>query len=1042
VCRPPCRHKEYACYTDGTRSVPVVRTAHGACLLCGRHTECACYVENAMPPLDPHRERIQDDIRGLVAGEVWCDDVFCQLFASDASIYQIKPLGVVRPRSMADVAACVRYAAEKRIPIHARGAGTGVAGESLGAGLVLDFSAHLHRVVRIDADRVRVQPGVVHQRLNALLRTEGRVFGPDPAAGAVTTVGSMIAIDAAGSRWLKYGSTRRHVQSLQAVLADGEVLELGREPLADGRSTSTIPRKREMVDRLAALLARQAETIRRHQPTSPQNHCGYNLLDVLGDGWIDVAQLLVGSEGTLALVTEATLDTSPLPQRRGLALLLFDSVEKAARAVPDVLAHRPSACDLMDRRHLSLARETEPRFHAWIPPETEAVLLVEQDGDELPELRERILRLVQELWQQKRQAFGARQAFEDGEMEFLWRLAEKVQPALYRAAGPNRPLPIVEDMAVAPDALPDFLLRMQNVLKRNETTASLYCHAGQGQLHVQPFLDLARPDDVQRMRRLADELYAEVFAVGGSIGGEHACGLSRTAFVRRQSEPLYDVFCEVKRIFDPANILNPGKIVGDDPELMTRHVRPPIATAPAPAPTEPAAGEPAPKMRNLVELQLNWEPARVADVVAACNRCGHCRTQAPSLRMCPIFRALPAEEASPRAKANLIYGILAGTLDLGALTGDEFKTVADLCVHCHACRLECPAGVDVPRLMREAKGAYAAANGFSPAQWAITRLDLLGALGGLVAPAANWALANRQMRWLLERTLGIAQGRKLPRVASRSFLRRAARRRLTRPSRHGEHKVLYFVDVYANYFDPQLAEAAVAVLEHNGLTVFVHPEQKQSGMAAVALGALDRARKIAEHNVALLAEAVRQGYHVVATEPAAALCLKHEYPQLIDDADARLVADHSSEAGQFLWNMHTRGQLQLDFRPLSVTLGYHEPCHLRALRAGSSGEDLLGLIPGLRLQRLDCGCSGMAGTFGLLHQNYRASLRAGLKLISRLRQPDLQAGATECSACKIQMEQGTSKPTLHPIKLLALSYGLMPEIAQLLTAPGQELIVT
>lgn len=992
-----------------------------------------------MSLLDQQRERIQDDLRGLIAGEVRCDDVFLQLFASDAGIYEIKPLGVVRPRSAADLSACVGYAAEKHIPLHARGAGSGVAGESLGPGLVVDFSTHLRRVIRIDEDRVRVQPGVVHERLNEQLRKQGRVFGPDSAASTVATIGGMIAIDAAGSRWLKYGSTRRHVLSLQVVLADGEMLELGREPLVDGRSTSTIPRKRELVDRLASLLRDNAELIRQNRPNSPENHCGYNLAEVLGDDYLDVARLLVGSEGTLALTTEAVLSTDRLPSFRGVALLLFDSMEKAARAVPDILAHAPAACDLMDRRHFSLAREAERRFEQLIPVETEALLLVEQDGDDPHEVRERLHRLVGDLWQRKRLAFGARQAFEDDETKLYWHLMDKVQSALYRMAGPSRPLPIVEDMAVAPEMLPDFLVRVQNVLKRNQTTASLYCHAGQGQLHVQPFLDLANPDDVRRMRRLAEELYEEVLVVKGSIGGEHACGLSRTPFVRRQAGPLWDVLLEVKKIFDPENILNPGKIVGDDPDMMTRYLRPSIRVFAMPDTAVPSREQASPRpettalqsaalpqeMRNLVELQLDWEPDRVADVVAACNRCGECRTQEARLRMCPIFRFLPTEEASPRAKANLLRGVLTGALDLGLLTGDEFKAVADLCVHCHCCRLECPARVDVPRLMRESKGAYVAANGLSIAERAITRLDLLATLGGLIAPTTNWALGNRQMRWLLEKTLGIAQGRKLPRVASRSFLRRAARRRLTHPSRHGGQKVLYFVDVYANYFDPQLAEALVAVLEHNRLSVYVHPGQKQAGMPSIACGELDRARRLAEHNVALLAESVRQGYHIVATEPAAALCLQHEYPQLVDDDDARLVAENSSEAGSFLWNMHTLGNLQLDLNPLNLTLGYHTPCHLRALRVGTPGKNLLRLIPGLRVHGIESGCSGMAGTFGLSKKNYRSSLRTGLKLISRLRDPDIQAGVTECSACKIQMEQGTEKPTLHPITLLALSYGLI-----------------
>jgi Fe-S oxidoreductase len=560
-------------------------------------------------------------------------------------------------------------------------------------------------------------------------------------------------------------------------------------------------------------------------------------------------------------------------------------------------------------------------------------------------------------------------------------------------------------------------------------------------VHLRPFLDLANPDDVRKMRLLAEDLYREVFEVGGSTGGENACGLSRTPFIRRQFGEIYEVVRQVKQIFDPNGIFNPGKIVGTDSDGAERYLRPVIAepSEPAAAPAQPEA---APEMRDLVELQLNWDPSVVAAAAATCNGCGECRTQSPGMRMCPIFRFAPAEESSPRAKANLLRSVLTGRLELSALTSDAFKTIVDLCVHCHMCRLECPAAVDIPKLMREAKGAYVAANGLRVGDWLMMRLDLLGAMASLVSWPANWAIGNRQMRWLLEKTLGIAQGRKLPRVAARSFLRRSIRRRLTRPSRRSGQKVLYFVDVYANYFDPQLGEALVAVLEHNGVDVYVHPAQQQAGMAAIGSGALDYARRLAQRNTSILAEAVRQGYHVVATEPAAALCLTREYPQLLDDDDARLVADNTSEACSYLWKMHTLGKLQLDLRPINTALAYHMPCHLKALRVGSPGKNLLCLIPGLQVQAIEEGCSGMAGTFGLQRRNYRASLRAGRGMIYRLRDPGILAGTTECSTCKMQMEQGTSKPTLHPIKILALAYGLMPEIAGLLAAPCHELIVT
>jgi len=447
-------------------------------------------------------------------------------------------------------------------------------------------------------------------------------------------------------------------------------------------------------------------------------------------------------------------------------------------------------------------------------------------------------------------------------------------------------------------------------------------------------------------------------------------------------------------------------------------------------------------MRKLVELQLNWDPQPVRRAVVDCNRCGYCRAQSAAVRMCPIFRFAPGEDASPRGKVNMLFGVLTGAIELERLTSDEFKAVADLCVHCHMCRLECPARVDIPRLMREGKGAYVESNGLRLSDWVTTRLDRIAAAAGLVSPVANWALANRQMRWIMEKLLGIAQGRKLPRVASKSFLRHAARRQLTRPLRHTERKVLYFVDTYANQFDTQLASALVAVLEHNGVAVYVPPQQRPAGMASFACGALDHARHLAERNLQFLAEAVRQGYHVITAEPSAALCLVREYPQLLDDEDAHLVADHSSEACTYLWRMHTKGSLQLDFKPISASLGYHMPCHLRALEVGSPGENLLNLIPGLKVQRVEEGCSGMAGAFGLKRANYRRSLRAGWRLITRLRDERIQAGATECSTCKMQMEQGTTKPTVHPIKLLALGYGLMPEVAGLLTTPGKELIVT
>ena len=989
--------------------------------------------------MDQERERIQADLRGLLDGDVRCDRVFAQMYATDASIYEIAPLGVVRPRGVSDVVACVQYAAEHNLPIHARGAGTGVAGESLGRGLVLDFSYYMRRVLDIGDETVRIQPGLVHAQLNRHLRPHGRLFGPDPATRSVTTMGSVLALDGSGSHWPQYGSARGRIVKMQVVLADGEVIEAENVPINE--SAAANPRRADLVLRLADLFERHHKAITESQPKSFVNRSGYHVYDVLKDGQLDLAKLLVGSEGTLGLITEATVRTDPLPQQRGVALLFFDRIENAAQGALMLASMGVSACDLMDRRLLTISREVDVRFDLIVPREAEAMLLVEYQGDNANDVRERLRQAIHRLERKKRLAFDSRMTLDVEERNLYWHLVRRVVPRLYRLKGNTRPIPIVEDMAVPPDSLPAFLVTLQNVLKEQQVTATLFAHAVHGQLHLRPFLDLASEEDTRKMQGLAQALYDEVMKVGGTVSGEHGEGLSRTWFAHRQHGPLYEVFRSIKRIFDPQNILNPGKVVADAPQPPAKNLRPVVPMdvqgLSAPSAEDASNGEFRP-----VPLQLVWQPADVALAARLCNGCGRCRTQSPEERMCPIFRFAPSEEASPRAKANLVRAVLTGQLDSAVLAKDVLKDIADLCVNCHQCRLECPASVDIPKLVMECKAQYVATNGLRPAEWIFTRLDLLCRLGGMFGTLTNWAIGNRQMRWLLEKMAGVAQGRKLPRFAMRPFLREAQRRRLTRPSRYEGRKVLYFVDVYANWFDVDLARAFVSVMKHNGITVFVHPRQVPTGMSAIAVGGADTARRFASKNVPLLADAIRRGYHVVTTEPSAALCLTHEYPNLVDDDDVRLVAEHTSDACAYLWRMHQSGQLELDFKPVNTTLGYHMPCHLRALNVGSPGENLLRLIPGLTVHSIEKGCSGMAGTFGLKRENYRSSLRAGWGVISAMRETAVQAGTTECSACKIQMEQGTTKPTIHPLKILALSYGLMPEFADLLKKRSEELIVT
>ena len=998
-----------------------------------------------MPPeIDERRRRLREDLSPQIRGEVKCDALTNALYATDGSLYQIPPLGVVSPTDARDVQEVVRYAAQERIPIFPRGAGTGIAGDSLGAGLILDFSRFMRKVRMINESLVHVEPGVICSHLNRQLRPLGRYFAPDPSNASISTIGSMLAVDAAGSHSCRVGSTRDHVCELNVILASGEELALGRELLpealqlrSDGEGgrrfefstaqqlASLTPRQR-LLSGLAELIDANGALIERYQPPGLRNRCGYHLRGILSGDQLDMARFLVGSEGTLALFTGATLQTLPLPRHVGVVLLLFPQMELALRTVQSLLTHDTSACDLLDRRLLSLGCDADARFRQLIPQAAEAALLVEQSGETAREVSHRLQLAVAAAQEIAGSDLVFHLAEEPSEVDFLWSLPATVVPLLAKLPGQVRPLPFVEDVAVPPATLNEFVVAAQNVFQKHRVIASLYAHATAGQIHLRPFLSPPTRETADQLGEIARDLYDLVFRMGGTISGEHGVGLSRSAYVGEQYGPLFEVFREIKQLFDPLGLLNPGKIVTDDPDLIKRNLRP----APEQAP-------------ETVALQLNWTPAEVLQAASRCNGCGQCRTREPEQRMCPLFRLESNEESTPRAKANLLRHWLTGDLPPAAPQEAEFKRVVNLCFNCKQCVQECPSNVDIPHLAIEAKAAWVSEEGLSRAEWVLTRVHRFAEAATAVSAAVNWALENPGLRWFLEKTTGLARQRKFPAFARRSFLRVIQRELLSRPGlKSSSRPVVYFVDHYANHHDPELGRAFVAILRHHRIPVHVPPQQSASGMALISAGDVETARELALSNIRVLADFAREGCPIVCTEPTAALCLQQEYPRLVDHPDVGVVARQSIEAGAFLAQLHAAGKLRTDFRPLDLTVGYHTPCHLKTLGQGTPLADLLQLIPGMQIHRMNEGCSGMAGAWGMTRENFPQSIRIGWGLISRMRQPDLIAGVTECSSCKIQMEQGSSIPTVHPLKLLALAYGLMPELQNSLRVSRRKLLVT
>lgn len=972
---------------------------------------------------EQQRGRVRDDLSGLLKGELLFDDVTRAAYSTDASAFQVKPAGVVVPRDEDDLRALVRYAHDHAVPLIARGAGTGVAGESLGTGLVVDLSRHFRTILDVGADTVRVQPGVTLAALNRRLAVEGRRFAPDPASAAVCTLGGMIANDASGARALKHGYTHDHVAALRVVLDNGEAANVGRESVPQPGDAAP-SHLHDVLLTLAVLLEQHADLIQSIRPRTLFDRCGYRLDGVLAGGMLDMPRLLVGSEGTLALFTEATLRTVPLPGGRSAALLAFARMDDALRAALRALTTGPSACELMDRRLLSLARGSDAgQAAAMVPPEAEAALLVEYETETAAEAPQLARDLVELLTTRERLAIQATAAADPAAAERLWQLREAALPTLYGLKGGARPVPLIEDVAVPVEALPDFLRRVQEVLQAHETTASYLVHAGTGQVHTRPFLDLGRPADASKLRALADEVHGLALELGGTVTSQHGTGLARTPWVARQAGPLYTVYRQVKAAFDPKNVFNPGKIVDPDPGL-------------APWPLRAAARESAVP----TPLALRWSEGAVSAESNHCNGCGQCRDESAGRRMCPIFRATGDERAAPRAKANVLRLVLDSEPGAPPLGADEVRAVAELCVNCKMCATECPARVNVPKLMLEAKAANVAAHGLGRTGWFLSHLEGFLRWGSALAFVSNMVLGSRSGRWLLDRLLGLAPRRRLPRFATRSFMARAKRRGWTRRVRGERPTVAYFADLYANYVEPSIAEAAVAVLRHNGFDVIVPAGQRGSGIEALVQGDVERAREMAQRNLRELAELAREGLPIVCSEPSAALMLRHDYLDLLDDTDAALVAGRTFELTAFLWELHRAGKLRTDLRPLDLGIGHHVPCHVKALGA-ATGPLLLGLIPRLRVYTIDVSCSGMAGTFGLQTEQYDTSLAAGAPMLHELDRPRALFGSTECSSCRLQMEGAASKRTLHPVEYLALAYGLSPEAAQRLQEPIRELLL-
>ena len=948
---------------------------------------------------DPPVRRLHAELDGRLDGYLRTDPASRALWSTDASIYLRKPVGVVVARSERDVRRALGAAAALGLSVTPRGTGTSLAGQATAPGISLDVS-EMRSVGQIDLEgrRCEVEPGLVQGELNAMVEPHGLVFGADTSTSDVATLGGMVGNNSAGMRSLVFGTTADQILSLRCVLASGETIELA--PL--GRQEAR--RRSRHADATARLLGgaieigdRYGDEIRRRFPRMIRRVSGYGLDALVDTEVLDLTRLVCGSEGTLAVVTRAEFRLHPLPEARALASFQFDSLASAARATVELLEEGPSALELLDDVAIGRARQNSAYRDSarFVRGEPKAVLLVEWSGareglderfSKLDDLADKVGAAV---------AVPLRSVVE---MALTVKLRKSTLPLLLGTAEREKPVAFVEDAAVPPDRLEEFVWRFEEIVNRNGTWACFYGHASVGCLHVRPALDTSDPAGVARMRRIGEEVADLVVDCGGSISGEHGDGLSRSEFLGKMYGPeILRAFSEVKRLFDPDGMLNPGVIL--DPAPMDHQLR-----------LSPG------RKRLPIRTNLSFgDQGGFAKAVELCNGSGLCRKRTGGT-MCPSYMVTLDEQDTTRARANMLRSVIEGTLPPEELTGMRMREVMDLCVGCKACKTECPSRVDVASMKTEVFYQMGKEHGFSLRQRAAGHIRKQLALASL-APSLYNAAAGTRLARRAAALAGIDPRRSLPRVAKRTFSKRFPHLE----QGVGPAEVALFNDTWNEYQRPEVGEGAVRLFAAAGARVHL-PEVVCCGRPMLSEGLVDAARKNARRNLDLLAPLIERDIPLVGLEPSCILTMRDDYRKLLPD-------DERVEKLEGATRLFEEALLELDAEPplaegSAVLL--HGHCHQKALVGTGPTERTLALAPGTDVEVVDSGCCGMAGLFGYEKGHYEVSMKMGERRLFpavRAASPQERVVVAPGTSCREQIRDGTGCHALHPAEYLA---GLLP----------------
>jgi FAD/FMN-containing dehydrogenase/Fe-S oxidoreductase len=959
---------------------------------------------------------LEHELRRVIKGDVRFDTGSRLLYSTDASMYQVEPVGVVIPRDADDVQAALELASKNDVAILSRGGGTSLTGQTVNHALVLDFSRYMNEILEVNREEkwARVQPGVVQDELNVHVRPLGLLFGPDTSTSNRATVGGMLGNNSGGSHSIAWGLTVDHVIEMTVLLSDGSKAVFGEiTPEAFEAKCRLQTLEGAIYREVARVREAYADEIRARYPVQWRRVAGYNLNELIGvcvrphslagggnaaPRPFSMARLITGSEGTFVTVLEAKMRLVDRPKHTALDVIHYRDIQEALECSQTILESDPYAVELTDKMILDLARGNieQSKRMGFVQGDPAAILIVEYAGDTAEDVRAKVDALEGRR-QRERFGYAASVALDAREQGEIWKLRKAGLGLLFGTHGDAKPLAFVEDTAVPPKDLAKFVARFRETFARHGVDGAYYGHCSVGCLHIRPAINLKNAHGIQQVREIADEITDLVVEFNGTISSEHGDGRARSPFLERMyGARIMQAFRELKRAFDPDNRLNPGNIVGRTDVTES--------------------------LRYGADYKT-WEPITLLDfskqggfaaAVEMCNGVGECRKKLEGT-MCPSYMATRDEEHSTRGRANALRAVLSGRVPQAEFTGRRLYEVMDLCLECKGCKAECPANVDMAKLKYEFLHHYHQANGLPLRNRLFGHIAKLNAIGSRLPGLFNALSALAPSRWLLEKVAGIDRRRPLPPLASETFTDWFARRSAPASAPRGE--VVLFHDTFVTYNTPEIGRAAVELLEAGGYRV-VLVDRKCCGRPLISKGMLDVAREHAAWNVARLAPYARRGVAIVGLEPSCLLTLKDEYVDLLRTDDARAVAEGSALLEQFLLREREHG-LTLSFTGHGKKALLHGHCHQKAM-VGTAPTVAVLRWAGYEVSEVDSGCCGMAGSFGFEREHYDLSVSLG----NRRLVPAVKAAPADTDviapgiSCRQQIGHLAGRRALHPAEAL------------------------